>query len=59
MKPSCLKYPCGVSGTSDCCNAPIHSSDICGKCGEHCGDACDECDEFDDGEDIETEIKNE
>jgi len=53
MKPSCLKFPCGVSGTSACCNAEIQSSDICADCGEHCEDACEDCDEFDDGEDIE------
>lgn len=23
-------------GLSDCCNAPIIMTDICGKCGEHC-----------------------
>lgn len=55
MKTACLKFPCGVSGTSACCNDQIHSSDICGKCGEHCEDACEDCDEFDDGEPLETE----
>jgi len=58
MKPSCLKFPCGVSGLSICCNAEIFCGDICKDCGEHTADCCDDCDEFDDGEDIETEIKN-
>lgn len=55
MKTACINYPCGVSETSDCCNAKIVSGDLCGDCYEHCGDACDECDEFDSGEDMETE----
>ena len=55
MKTSCIHFPCGISGTSACCNAQIQSSDICKDCGEHCEDACDDCEEFDDGEDIEKE----
>lgn len=55
MKTSCIHFPCGISGTSACCNAQIQSSDICKDCGEHCEDACDECEEFVDANDCDYE----